>query len=84
MLHKLHEGHQSVDKFRLRAKSSDWWPGRSKQLEELVTNCIACSFTMGVVTYSLWTTTRDMWKSPTWSLSLLQMSLTIEVDIREA
>ena len=43
MLEKLHEGHQSVVKCRLRAKSSVWWPGLSKQLEELVTNCTACA-----------------------------------------
>ena len=43
MLDKLHEDHQGVFKCRLRAKSSVWWPGLSKQLEELVTNCTACA-----------------------------------------
>jgi len=41
MLYKLHGGHQGVVKCQLRAKSSVWWPGLSKQLEELVTNCTA-------------------------------------------
>ena len=43
MLDKLHECHQGVVKCRLRAKLSLWWPGLSKQLEELVTNCTACA-----------------------------------------
>ena len=43
MLEKLHEGHHGVVKGRLRAKPSVWLPGLSKQLKELVTNCIACA-----------------------------------------
>ena len=43
MLDKLHEGHQGVGTCRLRATSSVRWPGLSKQLEELVTNCTACA-----------------------------------------
>ena len=39
MLDKLHEGSQGVVKCRVRAKSSLWWSGLRKQLEELVTNC---------------------------------------------
>ena len=39
MLDKLHEGHQG----RSRAQSSVWWPGLSRQLEELVRSCTACA-----------------------------------------
>ena len=43
MLEKLHEGYQGVVKCRSRAQSSVWWPGLSRQLEELVRNCSACA-----------------------------------------
>ena len=39
MLDKLHEGHQGVVRCRSRAQSSVWWPGLSRQLEELVRSC---------------------------------------------
>ena len=42
VLDKLHEGHQGITKCRERAKTSVWWPGLSKQLEELVNNCYTC------------------------------------------
>ena len=42
VLDKLHEGHQGITKCRERAKTSVWWPGLSKQLEELVNNCSTC------------------------------------------
>ena len=43
ILDKLHCGHQGITKCRLRAQQSVWWPGLSKQLEELVTGCPTCS-----------------------------------------
>ena len=43
MLDKLHEGHQGVVRCRSRAQSSVWWPGLSRQLEELVRSCTACA-----------------------------------------
>ena len=42
VLDKLHEGHQGITKCRERAKTSVWWPGLSKQLEELVNNFSTC------------------------------------------
>ena len=42
VLDKLHEGHQGITKCRERAKTSVWWPGLRKQLEELVNNCSTC------------------------------------------
>ena len=42
VLDKLHEGPQGITKCRERAKTSVWWPGLSKQLEELVNNCSTC------------------------------------------
>ena len=42
MLDRLHTGHQGITKCRRRAQQSVWWPGLSKQLEDLVTNCAEC------------------------------------------
>ena len=42
VLGKIHAGHQGIHKCRQRASQSVWWPGLSKQLEELVKNCRAC------------------------------------------
>ena len=40
LLNKLHDGrHQGITKCRELARQSVWWPGLSKQLEELVLNC---------------------------------------------
>ena len=42
MLDRLHTGHQGISKCRERARQSLWWPGLSRQLEELVKNCSVC------------------------------------------
>ena len=42
MLDRLHTGHQGITKCRERARQSLWWPGLSRQLEELVKNCSVC------------------------------------------
>ena len=43
MLDKVHTGHQGITKCRERARQSIWWPGLSRQLDELVKNCLECS-----------------------------------------
>ena len=42
ILDKIHEGHLGMVKCNSRARDSVWWPGISKQIEELVRNCILC------------------------------------------
>ena len=42
ILDKVHTGHQGISKCRERARQSIWWPGLSKQLEELVKSCPDC------------------------------------------
>ena len=38
ILDKLHEGHLGITKCHERAKRSVWWPGLSKQLEDMIQN----------------------------------------------
>ena len=38
----LHEGHLGLNKFKLRAKETVYWPGLNDQLEDLVLNCELC------------------------------------------
>ena len=42
-LKKLHQGHQGIVRFRLRAQTSVWWPGVSKQITDLVKRCPECT-----------------------------------------
>ena len=42
VLDRIHEAHQGITKCRERAKASVWWPGLSKQLEEVVNRCHTC------------------------------------------
>ena len=42
VLDKLHDAHQGIAKCRERAKASVWWPGLTKQLEDLVNKCPTC------------------------------------------
>ena len=42
-LRKLHQGHQGIQRCRLRAQSSVWWPGVSKQIADLIKRCPECS-----------------------------------------
>ena len=42
VLDSLHEGHQGINKCRSRAQQSIWWPGLSRQIAELVSNCSTC------------------------------------------
>ena len=42
VLNRIHQGHQGIVKSRLRAKSSVWWPGMSKQITQMVRQCQVC------------------------------------------
>ena len=42
ILSKSHEGHQGIQKCRLRANTSVWWPGISKHIKDLVEQCPTC------------------------------------------
>ncbi len=41
-LQKIHTGHQGIQRCRLRAKSSAWWPGISKTINDMVKQCSTC------------------------------------------
>ena len=42
MLNLIHKGHLGLNKYKLRAKDTVYWPGLNKQLEKLVLNCELC------------------------------------------
>ena len=41
-MRRIHSGHQGITKCRARANQSVWWPGISKEIENLVRNCPTC------------------------------------------
>ena len=43
ILDRIHEGHQGIVKCRARARESGWWPGLSREIHDLVTNCKKCA-----------------------------------------
>ena len=43
VLDKIHEGHQGIVKCRERAKTSVWWPGLSREVQDMVENCKVCA-----------------------------------------
>lgn len=40
MLERIHDGHQGLTKFRMRADTSVWWPGITSQITHKVENCM--------------------------------------------
>ena len=43
MLECIHQGHMGITKCRARARSSIWWAGLSKVIEEMVSTCKTCT-----------------------------------------
>ena len=42
ILRKIHEGHQGIQRCRMRAKLSVWWPQLSAHIEEFIKSCPHC------------------------------------------
>ena len=42
ILKQIHEGHLGLNKCKLRAKETVYWPGLNNELEDLVLNCQLC------------------------------------------
>lgn len=43
ILHKLHQGHQGVNKCLARARESVWWPGITSAVKQMVERCGLCA-----------------------------------------
>jgi len=43
ILDKIHEGHQGITKCHKQAKNSVWWPGLSRETQDLVQQCRVCA-----------------------------------------
>ena len=43
ILQHLHQGHQGIVKFKLRARGSVWWPGILTQIDKVIRKCQTCS-----------------------------------------
>ena len=44
-LEKIHHGHQGILRSRMRASTSVWWPGLSKEMENFIKSCPVCQKT---------------------------------------
>ena len=42
VLDKIHKGHQGIVKCRECAKTSVWWPGLSREVQDMIENCKVC------------------------------------------
>jgi hypothetical protein len=42
ILAQIHEGHLGMERSKLRARELVFWPGMSKQIEDVVSNCTTC------------------------------------------
>ena len=42
MLSRIHEGHQGIVKCSRRAREAVWWPGASKDIQQLIEGCEIC------------------------------------------
>ena len=43
ILQRAHQCHMGIQKTKLRLRMAYWWPGMTKEAEELVRNCCACA-----------------------------------------
>ena len=43
ILDRVHSGLQGITKCRARARQAVWWPGMSREIEEIVRNCATCA-----------------------------------------
>ena len=42
-LEKIHDGHQGIQRCRLRAMTSVWWPGINHEIQNMVQQCPTCA-----------------------------------------
>ena len=42
VLHQIHQGYLGMERSKLRARELVYWPGMSKQIEDVVSSCAVC------------------------------------------
>lgn len=42
VLHKLHEGHQEIEKYKRRSRDTVYWDGINKDIEDMIGKCETC------------------------------------------
>ena len=43
ILDRIRQGHLGITKCRARARTSVWWPGLSKSIEDMISKCVTCA-----------------------------------------
>ena len=43
MLKRIHEGHLGMDKCKVLARTTLYWPGMSRDIEDVVSRCVICN-----------------------------------------
>ena len=75
MLQRIHEGHQGIERCRVRARTSVWWPNINKEVTEIVQKCPECVKTARQRKEPLITTPLPDWPWKTIGTDLFELEI---------